>query len=89
MARKNLDLEFEAAFKAASETNRKLPADVLLKLYAYYKHATKRNMPPDYSRVAENDLRSAFKYNALAQIQGMSSKEAKMAYIKLVERHIH
>ena len=39
-------------------------------------------------QMKENDLRSAFKYNALIQIKGLSATEAKKEYIKLVAQHI-
>ncbi len=37
----DLDKKFKAAFLKASASNQKLPPDVMLQLYAYYKQATK------------------------------------------------
>ncbi|MCH2031937.1 MAG: acyl-CoA-binding protein [Tenacibaculum sp.] len=78
----NLDKEFNEAFKKASTTKQKLAPDVLLRLYAYYKQATRGD---NFSFNAnEDDLKNAFKFNAWAQLKGMTVDEAKKSYIKLV-----
>ena len=35
----DLDIQFQKAYKEASKLREKLPPDVMLKLYAYYKQA--------------------------------------------------
>ena len=63
-----------------------MPADILLKLYAYYKIATKNYDNPGSS----TPLINAFKANALIQANNMSRDDAMKAYVKLVkENFIH
>ena len=86
MTQEELDIAFEAAFESASNTIIKLPDDLKLNFYAYYKRATigsKRHNPS-----GEIQLRNAFKLNALLQIQNLSQNEAKEKYIELVKQHI-
>jgi diazepam-binding inhibitor (GABA receptor modulating acyl-CoA-binding protein) len=52
----------------------------MLKFYAYYKQASYGNK---FSLNSGLDVRSAFKFNAWMQLNGMSSDEAKLEYIKL------
>lgn len=78
----NLDIQFNEAIQKASSTNQKLAPDVLLKLYAYYKQATRGD---NFSfNMSEDDLKNAFKFNAWAQLKGMNEEEAKKNYIELV-----
>jgi diazepam-binding inhibitor (GABA receptor modulating acyl-CoA-binding protein) len=78
----NLDEQFKEAFQKASTTKQKLAPDVLLKLYAYYKQATRGD---NFSFNAyDKDLKNAFKFNAWAQLKGMNEEEAKKNYIELV-----
>lgn len=78
-----LDKRFEKAFQIASDMTQKLPPDIMLKFYAYYKQATKKE---SYSRSSGNSpLREAFKLNAWFQINSISEEEAKKKYIELVE----
>ena len=86
--KEKIEKDFKGAVLAASETDRKLPPDILLSLYAHYKHATQRNHIIPYEKIAENDLRSAFKYNAMIQVRGLTTLEAKKAYIELVNTYI-
>ena len=79
---------FQKAVLAASETDRQLPPDILLSLYAHYKQATHNNHVIPYEKLAENDLRGAFKYNAMIQVRGLTTFEAKQEYIKLVNEYI-
>jgi acyl-CoA-binding protein len=84
---KDLNIKFEKAYIIASETTHKLPPDIMLKFYAYYKQATKGN---DYKQ-SKNDnveLRNAFKLNAWLQLNHLSEDEAKQHYIKLVNKHL-
>ena len=86
MSTSDLDIAFEHAVEIAASTTKKLGPDVLLFLYAYYKQAT--GNVGMVSMIGENDLRSAFKQNALFQVRGMTRKAAKKAYIECVRRHI-
>ena len=63
---KDLDKEFEKAYEISSTTNIKLPPDIMLKFYAYYKQATKGNNYEEPS--GEVKLRNAFKLNAWFQL---------------------
>lgn len=77
----DLDIKFNKAYKKASSMQEKLPPDVMLKLYAYYKQAVKGDQ---FSFNANADLKNAFKFNAWMQLKGMSEDEAKQEYINLV-----
>lgn len=80
----DLDKKFNKAFEIASAMTKKLPPDVMLKFYAYYKHATSDNdalVTPS----GDNIIRNAFKLNAYFQLGNISIDEAKQKYIDLVE----
>jgi len=78
-----LNRKFEKAYEITSSMTEKLPADTMLKLYAYYKQATKGS---NYTRSAgQNEVRNGFKANALFQLKNITTEEAKIAYITLVE----
>ncbi|MCK4562416.1 MAG: acyl-CoA-binding protein [Flavobacteriaceae bacterium] len=80
----DLDKKFNKAFEIASAMTKKLPPDVMLKFYAYYKHGTSDSTitPP-----SGNNIRNAFKLNAYFQIGSITANEAKQKYIDLVEEH--
>lgn len=83
---KKLDIAFEEAYKISSATTLKLPPDIMLQLYAYYKQATKGS---NYEQPSGNvELRNAFKLNAWFQLSQISEDEAKSAYINLVNKYI-
>lgn len=84
---KDLNTKFEKAYIIASETQLKLPPDIMLKFYGYYKQATKGN---DYNQSKSDgiELRNAFKLNAWLQLNHLSEDEAKQHYIKLVNKHL-
>jgi len=86
MIQEELDIKFNLAFEKASNTKKKLPDDIKLHFYAYYKRATIGNKHHHPS--GEIQLRNAFKLNALLQIQHLSQNEAKQKYIELVAEHI-
>ncbi len=86
MTSEEIEKEFQEAYKKASKTDKKFPPDVMLQFYAYYKQATEQE--GIYTPSGEDDVRNAFKLNALLQIKGMSTNEAKRNYIELVNRHI-
>lgn len=83
-----INTEFEAAFKRASSTTKKLPPDVMLQLYAYYKKATEKKDSAYNPELNDNDLKSAFKYNAIVQAGNLKPKDAKRRYIQLVRKYI-
>lgn len=84
--KKDLDKEFEEAYKISSTTDIKLPPDIMLQFYAYYKQATKGNNYEDPSGSIE--LRNAFKLNAWFQLNHLTETEAKREYINLVNKHL-
>lgn len=61
-----------------------LAADLLLKLYAYYKIANHNHNEPG----SKTPLINAFKANALIQAQNISAKEAMQRYIDLVHTEV-
>lgn len=82
MLNDDLDAKFKEAFEKASSMEQKLPPDVMLRLYAYYKQAVKGDQILLNANVSS--LRNAFKINAWLQLRGMDSTEAKKEYIDLV-----
>lgn len=79
----DLNSKFQKAYSISSAIKKKLPPDIMLKLYAYYKQATIDN--DYYEPSGENQIRNAFKLNALLQAGNINQEEAKKLYIKLVE----
>lgn len=79
----NLDKKFEEAFEIASAMTKKLPPDVMLKFYAYYKHAT--NKSEIYLPSGNDEIKNAFKLNAYFQLSDITPDQAKQKYIDLVE----
>ncbi len=86
MTPEEVDIQFRKAYKKASTTTKKFPPDIMLKFYAYYKQATETE--GIYKPKDRDEVRSAFKLNALLQVKGISSLEAKKKYIELVEEYI-
>lgn len=81
MTDEQLHLAFEEAVVFINNYTEPLPADLLLKLYAYYKIANKNFNHPG----SKTPLINAFKANALIQAQKIGAKEAMQNYIELVE----
>ncbi|WP_053991411.1 acyl-CoA-binding protein [Mangrovimonas sp. TPBH4] len=80
-----LDIEFKEAVKMVNSYTEPFPADLLLRLYAYYKRAT-----DDYGRPSSRKaIINAFKTNALFQVQAqnVTKEEAKRTYIELVKNY--
>jgi len=79
----DLESRFKKAYELSSAFKEELPADVMLRLYAYYKHAMigKPNIISN-----KYGVRNAFKFNAWSQLKDMPIKEAKEKYIQLVEK---
>ena len=86
MTAEEVDKALQEAYQKASTTSKKFPPDVMLKFYAYYKQATEQE--GIYQPSGENDIKSAFKVNALLQVKGVSLLDAKKEYIRLVEMYI-
>lgn len=76
----DLDKEFNKAFNEISKLRKAIAPDIMLKFYAYYKQATFGN---NFTFNSGLDVRSAFKFNAWMQLNGMTSEEAKKEYINL------
>ena len=83
MTSEELDIAFLKAVQSINEHKEAFPADVLLRLYAYYKKATNSDDRPS----GANPLISAFKTNAIFQTKEMSEDEAKAAYIEAVTQY--
>lgn len=78
-----LNIEFEDAVERINSHTEPFPADMLLRLYAYYKKATHNYEQPSSSKPIIN----AFKTNALFQVKSVTPDEAKRIYIDLVNNY--
>jgi acyl-CoA-binding protein len=83
MTSEALEIEFQDAVDRVNAYTEPFPADVLLKLYAYYKKATNNYSRPSSKKAIIN----AFKTNALFQVKNISEDEAKRLYIDLVNNY--
>lgn len=84
MSKKNLHTEFQEAVAFVNKYEFPIPADILLKLYAYYKVANKNYNNPG----SKTPLINAFKANALIQAQNINMEDAMKEYIKLVDKEL-
>ena len=84
MNSEKLKTDFKAAVNLVNSYNRPLPADLLLKLYAYYKIANKNQNHPG----STTPLINAFKANALIQAKNIGREKAMKEYVKLVKKEI-
>ncbi|MBD1262946.1 acyl-CoA-binding protein [Maribacter polysiphoniae] len=84
MKKETLRNKFEDAVAFVNSYTEPLPADLLLKLYAYYKIANKNYDNPG----SKTPLINAFKANALFQAQNIGREDAMKGYIALVEKEI-
>ncbi|WP_405413489.1 acyl-CoA-binding protein [Maribacter sp. Asnod1-A12] len=84
MKKKNLHIEFEETVALVNNFTEPIPADVLLKLYAYYKIANSNFDNPG----SKTPLINAFKANALFQAKNMSKKQAMKSYIELAIKEL-
>lgn len=83
---KELHRKFLKAVEEANAYPKKLPVDVKLKFYAFYKQATENTglyRPSD-----SDEIRNAFKLNALFQVGKFTKEEAKEKYIDLVSKYL-
>ncbi len=76
--------DFLEAVQLVNDYKKPLPADLLLKLYAYYKIANKNYNNPG----SRTPLINAFKANALIQAQNIDREEAMTLYVNLVQKVI-
>ena len=81
---KKLLIEFEENVALVNNFTEPIPADILLKLYAYYKIANANFDNPG----SKTPLINAFKANALIQAKNMSKKKAMQSYIDLVKKEL-
>jgi acyl-CoA-binding protein len=84
MKKETLRKNFEEAVAVVNNCTEALPADLMLKLYAYYKIANKNFDNPG----SKTPLINAFKANALIQARNISRNEAMESYIALVKKEI-
>ena len=84
MNKKNLHIDFQEAVAFVNNYEYPIPADTLLKLYAFYKVANKNFSNPG----SKTPLINAFKANALIQAQNISIEDAMNGYINLVEKEL-
>jgi len=83
MTSEELNTKFDEAVKRVNSFAEPFPADLLLRLYAFYKKASN-----DYNRPSSGKpIINAFKTNALFQIKDVSQDEAKRIYIDLVNNY--
>jgi len=83
MTSEELDIAFRDSVKSVNDHKDPFPADLLLRLYSYYKVATNDQETPS-SRIP---LINAFKTNALFQAQGLTPDEAKEEYIECAKHY--
>lgn len=84
MKNEELRDEFLKAVEIVNSYTKPFPADLLLKLYAYYRIANQDFSHPG----SKKPLINAFKANALIQARDVTPEQAMQAYIELVHREI-
>ena len=84
MKNEKIHADFLKAVEFVNNYTQPLPADLMLKLYAYYKIANKNYNNPG----SKTPLINAFKANALIQARNISREDAMKAYIKLVKKEV-
>lgn len=84
MKKTKLYIDFQNTVEFVNAYAEPIPADVLLKLYAYYKIANANFDNP----ASKTPLINAFKANALFQAQNLSEKQAMKSYINLVNTEL-
>ena len=80
----SLDTTFENAVKSAHSLTSRPANEDLLKIYSLYKQATEGDNKTE--RPGGFDFKAAAKYDAWANLEGMSKEEAMNHYIDLIER---
>lgn len=84
MKKKKLHTDFQKAVDIVNNYKSPIPADLLLKLYAYYKIANENFNNPG----SKTPLINAFKANALIQAKDVNGEQAMKSYIKLVKSEL-
>ncbi len=84
MSKEKLRIDFEAAVEHVNNYTDPLPADFLLKIYAYYKIANNNFNHPG----SKKPLINAFKANALIQARNLSPEEAMRKYVDLINKEL-
>ncbi|NJB35973.1 MULTISPECIES: acyl-CoA-binding protein [Flavobacteriaceae] len=84
MSDEKLHKAFNDAVNLVNSYTKPLPADLLLKLYAYYRIANDNYNHPG----SRTPLINAFKANALIQAKNLSKEEAMESYIALVNKEV-
>nr|WP_299175516.1 acyl-CoA-binding protein [uncultured Allomuricauda sp.] len=84
MTSEELNIQFKEAVAFVNSYTEPMPADLLLKLYAYFKIANKNFDNPG----SKTPLINAFKANALIQAKSISVEEAMRKYIQIVDTEI-
>lgn len=84
MMNEELRDEFLKAVEVVNSYTKPFPADLLLKLYAYYRIANQDFRHPG----SKKPLINAFKANALIQARDVTPEQAMQAYIDLVNKEI-
>ena len=83
MTSEELDIAFRKTVESINAHKEPFPADLLLRLYSFYKVATNDQEIPS----SRTPLINAFKTNALFQAQGLTPDEAKEQYIECAEHY--
>jgi acyl-CoA-binding protein len=83
MTSEELEIVFRKSVASVNAHKEPFPADLLLRLYSFYKVATNDQDTPS-SRIP---LINAFKTNALFQAQGLTPDEAKIQYIECAKHY--
>lgn len=77
----SLDKSFQKACQKVEEYTSKINQTTLLKLYSYYKQATKGDV--GRKRPGMTDFRGRAKFDEWAALKGMSTEEAKQNYVRM------
>ena len=77
----SLDKSFQKACQKVEEHTSKINQGTLLKLYSYYKQATKGNA--DGKRPGMADFVARAKFDGWAALTGMSTEKAKQNYVRM------
>lgn len=87
MTEKSLEELFQEAIENANLIPKEsVPTDLQLILYAYFKHSQSERNFSTNSGYEPNDLKNAFKINALMQVRQMSIDDAKRKYIEIINK---
>jgi acyl-CoA-binding protein len=87
MQNEALHKEFLEAIENANLVPKEsVPSDLQLVLYGYYKHGLSEISQTGFIGVGPNDLKNAFKLNALMQVKSITPDEAKERYIEIINQ---